>query len=273
MKKIVLNITITLLGIYLFICTLLYFMQEKLIFFPQKLPKDFRFEFEQKFEELSIETKDHQLLDALLFKAHTSKGVIFYLHGNAGSLASWAEVAETYTALDYDIFFLDYRGYGKSEGSISSEQQLFEDVQCAYDELKKRYPENRIVVMGYSIGTGSAAKVACDNSAGLLILQAPYYSLVDLMKHNYPILPAFILKYKFETNKYMKACRMPVVLFHGDQDEVIYYGSSLKLKGNFKNRDTLITLKGQSHNGITDNEEYKKAMFSLLRGPNTGYRN
>lgn len=164
------------------------------------------------------------------FKADTSKGLIFYLHGNAGSLKSWGEIAKTYTSLHYDLFILDYRGYGKSEGTISSEAQLYKDVHVVYNNLKTKYDENKIIVLGYSIGTGPATELAAANHPKLLILQAPYYSMTDLMKHNYPIIPAFLLKYKFETNKNIRNCKMPIVIFHGDNDEVIYFQSSLKLK-------------------------------------------
>jgi predicted esterase len=57
---------------------------------------------------------------------------------------------------------------------------------------------------------------------------------------------------------------MPVVLFHGDQDEVIYYGSSVKLKEVLKSSDTLITLRSQGHNGMTDNREYVAALMKIL---------
>jgi len=119
-------------------------------------------------------------------------------------------------------------------------------------------------VLGYSIGTGAATRLASANNPKLLILQAPYYSLTDMMRHTYPIIPPFILKYKFETNNYIKTCKMPVVIFHGDQDEVIYYGSSLRLKALFKEQDTLITLQGQTHNGITDNLDYQRELQRIL---------
>lgn len=250
--------------IYFIVCALLYFFQEKLIFFPQKLDKSYQYRFDQKFEEKNIKTEDGTVLNGILFKADSAKGLIFYLHGNAGSLAAWGGVAKTYTDLNYDLFMLDYRGYGKSEGEIGSQAELFNDLQTVYNELKKNYPENKIVVLGYSIGTGPAAKLASDNKPRLLILQAPYYSLSDMMQHSYPIIPTFILKYKFETNTYLKKCQMPLVLFHGRQDEVIYYGSSLKLKEQFKQHDTLITLEAQGHNGMTDNESYKAALRAVL---------
>jgi uncharacterized protein len=264
MKSFFFYAVITLVIIYIVICSLLFFFQEKLIFFPDKLSKDYQFQFDQKFEEKNITTKDGLTLNGLLFKADTSKGLIFYLHGNAGALDSWGKVAKTYTDLNYDVFIIDYRGFGKSEGKISNQSQLYEDLQIAYDELKKSYQENQIIILGYSIGSGLAAKTASENNPAMLILQAPYYSLTDIMRHTYPVVPTFLLKYKFETNLYLKSCKMPVIIFHGNQDEVIYYESSIKLKETFKKQDTLVTLKGHGHNGITDNEEYKEALRKIL---------
>ena len=264
MKKLLIKIFLALLVIIIIICGVFYMNQEKLIFFPEKLDKSFQFDFDQKFEEIYIKTDDGIDLHGLLFSVDNSKGLIFYLHGNAGSLSSWGGVAETYTDLNYDVFILDYRGYGKSEGSINGEKQLFSDIQTAYDNLKKKYKENEIIVLGYSIGSGPAAKIASTNNPKLLILQAPYYNLSDLMRKFYPLIPTFVLKYKFRTDKFLQACKMPVVIFHGDRDEVIYYGSSLKLQKLFKPGDRLITLEGQYHNGMSDNEDYLTKIKKIL---------
>ena len=264
MKKGLFKLLKLILALYIIVCGLLYAFQEKLIFFPQKLEKNHQFSFNQKFEEINVKTIDGIYLNGLLFKADSSKGLIFYLHGNAGSLSSWGGVAETYTDLNYDIFILDYRGYGKSEGSINGQEQLFQDIQTVYDELKNKYKEDKIIVLGYSIGTGPASKIASTNNPKLLILQAPYYSLTDLMRNTYRIIPTFILKYTFETNEFIKNCKMPVVIFHGTQDRVIYYGSSIKLKEQFKEQISLITLEGQGHNGMTDIPAYKEEIRKLL---------
>lgn len=250
--------------LYGLMCVLLFFFQEKLIFLPQKLDEGFEFQFEQPFTEININTKDFKKLNGLLFKSDSSKGVVFYLHGNAGNLNSWGNVAKTYTDLHYDVFMLDYRGYGKSEEEITGQEEIFDDIQLSYNELKKTYSENKIIVLGYSIGTGLAAKVASTNNPKLLILQAPYVSLVDMMKTSYSFVPTFLLKYKFETNVYLKSCKMPIVIFHGDKDEIIPYKSSQKLQEVFKSTDKLITLNGQGHNGITDNLEYKKELTKIL---------
>jgi uncharacterized protein len=264
MTKAFLLYPLILLGLYVVICWVLYAFQERLIFFPEKLNQDYTFNFDQRFEELNIKTADGVLLNGLLFKSNDSRGLIFYLHGNAGSLRLWGEIAKTYTDLNYDIFLLDYRGFGKSEGVINSQDQLYQDVQFVYNKLKSLYAENKIIVLGYSIGTVLAAKVASTNSPKLLILQAPFYSLTEVMKHAYPFIPAFLLKYKFETNKFIKACKMPIVIFHGDQDEVILYDSSIRLKDHLKASDAFIRLDGQGHNGITGHPDYLTEIKNIL---------
>ena len=251
-------------AIYLLLCVLLYFLQEKMIFFPEKLAPDYTFRFQRPFEELYFTMPDKTRLHGLLFKSDGSRGLIFYLHGNAGSLKSWGEIAKTYTDLHYDLFMLDYRGYGKSEDRIRSEQQVYDDVQSVYDSLQKSYNERDIIVLGYSIGTGPAVKLASSNHPKLLILQAPYYSLTDMMKHSFFIIPALILKYKFNNNINLANCSMPIIIFHGDKDEVIYYGSSLKLKTLFKAADTLVTLQNQGHNGMSDNPYYRTVLQQVL---------
>lgn len=265
MKRILFILLFIIIFLYSLVCIFMYLKQEKFIFFPEKLNKNYKFNFDQKFEELKIFTEDSTQLNGLLFKASNSKGLIFYLHGNGGSLRTWGVPAKVYTDLYYDVLMIDYRGYGKSEGNISSQNQLFSDIQIAYDVMKKRYDEKNIIVLGYSIGSGIAAKIASTNTPKMLILQAPYFSFIDLMHYKYPFLPSFILKYKLETNNYIENLQKPVVIFHGDKDEVIYHESSIKLKQLFKIGDTLITLKGQTHNGITNNLIYQKEMARILK--------
>lgn len=266
MKKFLINTLKVVAILYVAICVFLFFFQESLIFHPQKLAKNFKFEFERQFEEINIKTEDKIALNGLLFKADTSKGLVFYLHGNSGSLKGWGNIAKHYNSRQYDIFMIDYRGFGKSDGDIDGgEEQVFKDMQTVYDTLKLRYNENKIVVIGYSIGTGPATKLAASNHPKQLILQAPYFSLIDMMEHEYPGVPTFILNYKFQTNKYICECKMPVTIFHGDKDEVIYYNSSVQLKALCKASDKFITLHGLGHNGINEAPVYLKELDEILR--------
>lgn len=261
--KLPIKIILTVIGLYLISCIGLYFIQDKLIFFPQKLAKNYTFQFPGNYEELNFTTTDNKLLNGILFKVENSKGLIFYLHGNGGALNSWGNIAELYTNLQYDIFILDYRGYGKSEGSIINEEQLFKDNQLVYNTLKKRYQEQNIIILGYSLGTGLAAKLASENKPKELILQAPYYNFKDIVLSKSVFIPTFILKYKFLTNQYLAKCNMPITIFHGTEDNVSYYGSSTKLKKDYP-KINLITLKNQGHNNISAHPKYKSALQKIL---------
>lgn len=265
LKKILIWFLIIAPSFYLIASCLFYFFQEKFIFIPDKLDKNYRYNFSQTVEEIHIQTKDGAKLNSLLFKADNPKGLIFYLHGNAGALNSWGSVAPLYTNdLGYDLFILDYRGFGKSEGQIESEAQLFEDVQTAYNSMKEKYSEDRIIVLGYSIGTCPATWLASVNNPRMLILQAPYYSLTGIIQDISPVIPDILIRYKLETYKYIENCRMPIVIFHGDLDKVISYDNSLQLEKLLKPTDRLITLEGEGHNEITDNKYYKDELSKIL---------
>jgi pimeloyl-ACP methyl ester carboxylesterase len=263
MRTIVVVLGLVLL-LYAVLCGALYFLQEKLLFFPTPLPADYQFRFPGWVEERWTTAADGARLHGLLFKAPDSKGLIFYLHGNGGAVDSWGGVAGVYTSLHYDVFILDYRGYGKSEGKITSQAQLLGDVQTAYQSLRPEYPESRTVILGYSVGTGPATWLAARQHPKLLILQAPYFSMRDLTAKLYPFVPGLLLRYPLPTNELIGQVQAPIVLFHGDQDEVIYYGSSLKLKALLKPGDKLIMLPGAGHNGMSEDPIYQREIAELL---------
>lgn len=239
-------------------------LQERLIFFPDKYPVDHTYNFTPKFKEYSFKVDKKVNLNGVLFETDSSKGLVFYLHGNGGAIDSWGQIADVYLKNKYDFFILDYRGYGKSEGKIRSDQQIYRDIQLVYDSLKTKYPENKIVIIGYSIGTGPATQLASTNNPKNLILKAPYYSFTDLVKSMYKIVPTGILRYKFKTNEFLPKVKCPITIFHGDNDKMINVGSSYKLQKLFKPEDRLIILKGQEHNGMNSNVEYLEELKKML---------
>jgi alpha-beta hydrolase superfamily lysophospholipase len=115
------------------------------------LPVDFKFSFDERFEELSFQAKDGGALSEILFKADSSKGVICFWKGNGGTVKDWAPIAPPFLSLNYDILLIDYRHHGKSKGKISLEN-FYSDAQLVYDTLKRRYPKNRIIIAGFSLG-------------------------------------------------------------------------------------------------------------------------
>ena len=267
MKILIISLLSVVLLLYVVGCGFLYFKQESLLFYPEKLSATYQFYFPGQYREYPITAPDGIQLSGLLFKAKAPKGLVFFLHGNGGSLAGWGGVAATYTRLGYDVFLLDYRGYGKSQGSISSQAQLFDDVEAAYNQVKSDYPEQSIVIAGYSVGTGPAAWLAARHHPRLLLLHAPYYSMADMAAHTiklWPILPGWLLRYPLATNEFAQQVSVPVVLSHGDHDEVIPYSSSVKLKALLKADSQLITIKNGHHNNLLDTPQYQQAIRQVL---------
>lgn len=239
-------------------------LQEKMFFHPSKVDPTYQYTFPNA-QDLYIKMPDDIILHGLLFKttiASPSKGCIFYLHGNAGSLTSWGFVSDIYTSLEYDIFMLDYRGYGKSQGYIKSEEQCHSDVQCAYDRIKRIYNENNITILGYSIGTGFATRLASKNHPKQLILQAPFTSLTRLKSIYAPYIPDFILRYKFDNLNTIKNITVPICIFHGNADSMIPYTCSIELYKQCKPNDKLILLKNVDH--VPDSIEYKQELKNII---------
>jgi len=250
--------------IYVFIVSYVYFNQVGMVFQTSQLSKDYQFDYQQKFEEINITSFDGVKLNGLLFEAEKSKGLIFYLHGNAGTLETWGKIAKIYTRLGYDIFILDYRSFGKSEGEIENEEQLNKDVSVVYKTLTKRYPENKIIITGYSIGSGLATILASENHPKALILQSPYYSFTELSSSRVRFFPDFMKKFHLETFRYLPKVKAPIYIFHGTDDQLISCSNSVRLNKLLDFKGHFYALKDQGHIGMNENNDFQKQLKLIL---------
>ncbi|WP_430966433.1 alpha/beta hydrolase [Spongiimicrobium sp. 2-473A-2-J] len=245
--------------------TMLYFIQEKLIFLPTRLPADYGYTFRSDFEELFLPTEDGARLNALHFKQPGSQGVILYFHGNAGDLSRWGTVAPLFMEKGYDVLVMDYRTYGKSTGKLS-EAALHKDAQRFYDYLLQRYNENQIVLYGRSLGSGVAARLASGNQPAQLILETPYYSLMDVAQERFPFLPMkWLLKYKLPSHSYVQEVTCPITIFHGTDDRVVPYGSGQRLFEAIPGpQKRMYTIEGGGHNNLIDFRPYHDGIDTVL---------
>ncbi len=250
-------------GVYILIAFLFYYFQESQIFFPETLPQEFVFKYENRFEEFNFEPETGVKISALLFQTDDPEGIVYYFHGNAGSLRDWGEVADEFLFLGYDVMIYDYRGYGKSSGKMS-EASLYSDGLYLYNEIMKKYPEEKIILYGRSLGTAVAAYIASVKKPFRLILESPFFSGPDIARHYFPWLPSFLLNYKFRNDLYLQKTECPVSIFHGTEDEIIYFGSSIKLEKKFKPGDKLFRIEGGKHNDLQNFEEYQTRLKEIL---------
>lgn len=267
MKKFLIRLILVLSIIYIGICGYMFFFQESFIFHPDVLAKNVVIDYGLNEAELSIETEDGEKLSGILCKSSIeTKKLVFFLHGNAGNLTDQAQAAKFYTEMGYDFFTFDYRGFGKSSGKIKSEEQFYEDIERMYYEMTTVYKPDSIVIVGYSVGTAPAAMIAnrAKPSPSKLLLIAPYLSMIDMTNRRYPYIPSFLLEYKFETDKFVERQSMPILIIHGDKDEVLPVDGSRKLSKLLKENSRYYEIKGQGHDDFELNAEFKTQISAFL---------
>ena len=259
------RIFVVLLGAYIMVGVALYYFQEKLMFLPTTLNENYVYELNYPHEELFLKPSDDALINAIHYKAENPKGVILYFHGNAGDLSRWSKITEYFVEMNYDVLVMDYRTYGKSQGKLS-EDTLYSDAQFCYDYLLKQYSEGNITLYGRSLGTGMASKLAIKNKPKQLILETPYYSILDVAKHRFPLFPIkSLLRYHFPNYEYVQKVKCPIAIIHGTSDKVVPYESGKKLSElNIDNLE-FISIEGGGHNDLVQFEDYHLAIQNLLK--------
>jgi len=256
---------IILIGIFAGILISFYFLQEKLIFSPIKLPLNYKYPFKQSHEERFYDVEPGVKLNALLFKANKSKGLIFYIHGNADNLRYWGEFADFFLTRNYDVFMYDFRGFGKSSGEIKGERNLQRDAKFLYFQLLKEYDESSVIVYGFSIGTGIAARLGSNNKPKALILEAPFFNFISLVNYHKAYLPAsWISKYYFRINRYLVNVTVPLYIFHGTEDRKVPYYLGERLIG-INPELNFITVKNATHNDMQSMELYQQEIDRILK--------
>lgn len=255
--------------IYFIIGFAIWFFQEKLLFRPRKLAAGYVYRFDIPFTELNIPMTREKNLSVVQFTVPDSvrKGIVLYFHGNRGNINRYAPFAPGFTRNGYEVWMMDYPGYGKSTGK-RSEQVFYDDALMLYKLAIKEVPAEQIIIFGKSLGTGIASQLASVRDCKRLILETPYYDFPSVIGHYLPIYPMrWILRYQLPVHEYLPLVSAPVSIFHGTSDGVVAYGNSKRLEKLFKQGDELHTIKGGSHNNLFSYPEAVQKLDSLLQTP------
>jgi alpha-beta hydrolase superfamily lysophospholipase len=239
-----------------------YLRQESLLFHPEPLAADHVFDLGADVHEERIAVPG-ATLSALHLRLPAPRGVVFFLHGNGGNLASWFVNADFYRQANYDLFMIDYRGYGKSSGRIASEAELRADVRAAWDQVAPRYRGLRRVIYGRSLGSGLAAGLAAQVAPELTMLVSPYSSMQALAKEHFPFVPAALLRYPLRTGDDAARLHGPLLLVHGERDTLVAPHHSADILA-LAPLAKLLRIPEAGHADLQDFELYRQALREAL---------
>ncbi len=252
------------LALYAAVLALLWWGQEKLLFMPEKLPATHRFDVGTDVHETWVDVPGARL-HALHLRRPAPAGLAFYLHGNAGSLEGWFVNVDLYRRANFDLFMIDYRGYGKSSGRIQSQAQLLDDVRAAWAQVAPHYAGLRRVIIGRSLGSGLAAQLAAEVQPEHLVLASPYASMAQMAAELYPWVPQALLRYPLRTDLILPQVRSPVLLIHGARDDFIAPAHAQRLAA-LAPQARLLLLPQAGHNDLQMYPAYLQALEEVMQG-------
>ncbi len=238
-------------GYYVYRIADLYFYQEKYVYHPEKIWKATPASEGLPYENLTLRSSDGVRLSAWYIASQVSKGSVIVLHGNARNMSSDLDAVKMFHGLGFNVLIVDYRGYGKSEGS-PDEQGTYRDAQAAWDWLvrSKQESPDRIVICGRSLGAAIAVELALKSAPRALILEAAFTSLPDAAQDLYPYFPVkFLSRYRYDTLGKLKRIRCPILIVHSRDDELIPFRHAQRLYAVVSGKKDFIELGGPHKGG------------------------
>jgi alpha-beta hydrolase superfamily lysophospholipase len=255
----------TFLVVYIVVGIILHFLQDTFLFHPRRLPAEYAYRFEIPFREVNLPVNKEKNISIVQFTVPDSirKGIVLYFHGNRQNINRYAPFATNFTKNNYEVWMIDYPGFGKSTGK-RTEQILYDDALQFYKLAIKKVAADSIIIYGKSLGTGIAAQLASVRDCKRLILETPYYSIAAMARYYffiYPVNP--LMKYDFPTSTFIKTIDCPVTILHGTRDGVVPYRQGKRLSELHAGIE-LVTIPKGRHNNLNDFPLFHQKLDSLL---------
>jgi len=225
-----LQFILTIFVIYFLVLVFLYFYQRSLLYHPNennysgdKISVDI--------EKVKIQTSDNiELLGWYHEKNLKDYKTLVYFHGNAGSLENRIHKLNHFQDMNINFLIVAWRGFNGNKGK-PSEKGLYVDGKSTIDWLiKKGVDEKNLILYGESLGTGVASHLAQNKNYAGVILETPFTSMIDAAKNFYPYIPVnLLLKDKFENYKKVKNINSPILIMHGEVDQIVPFSMGKKI--------------------------------------------
>ena len=266
MKSPLVSLLILLTSFYLTITAILFFTQSYFIFFPREISGN-QHSFLKQFKSNEI-TLDHDGISLhgwfIQNETNPENTLIIYYGGNAEEVSMNLYDLDKFG--DHSLLFMNYRGYGKSEGR-PGQDALFSDALFIFDHISKKHhiPPEKIILMGRSLGSAVAIHVADQRKVKALILVTPFDNLVNVAKNHYPIFPIrYLLRHPFRSDQIAPGITCPMLAIIGKQDRIIPNERSLTLVKQWGGNSDHVIIENAGHNTISNTPGYWVAIHQFL---------
>jgi hypothetical protein len=242
--------------------------QPSMIFYPyadnEATPKD----WDLTYQDVIFQTQDQVTLHGWFVEQDGgAQRVLLFFHGNAGNMSQRGDSVAIFHRLGLQVFIIDYRGYGRSEGS-PSENGLNRDARAAWRYLTQTrgIPGRNIIIFGRSLGGAVAAHLAAEVQPAGLILESSFSSAKDAAHAIFPLLSRLVMvRYRFDAASALRSVRCPVLVLHSPQDEVIPFALGRKLYESARQPKHFAELRGGHNEGfLLSQPKYNRDLQDFL---------
>ena len=251
-------------GIYIAICLILLWGQKRFIFIPDRQIRATPAKYKLDYQDIWIDIQQEKIHGWWIPSTQESAPTILYFHGNASNNGDVVDNAAIFHQLGLSVLLIDYRGYGKSSPTFPSETIVYQDATAAWRYLTetRKIKHNNIFVYGHSLGGAIAIDLASKqpNMAGL-ITEGTFTSMKNIAGYNplFKLLPLnLIVTQHFDSMSKISSLQMPLLMFHGSNDEVIPPSMAKQLFEKAPQPKTLVSIPEAKHDNLhkTASPEY-----------------
>jgi len=252
---------------YLVLGLILYLMQPKFLYRPEREVNCTPGSIGLDFEEVFFDTCDGLKLNGWYVPAAGRQPTVLFCHGNGGNIMHRLDSVNLFFELGLSCFVFDYRGYGLSQGS-PSEEGTYRDAEAAYrwlTEEKKKKPQE-IIIFGRSLGASIAAQLASKVEAAALVLESGFTCYVEMGKRLYPYMPVkWFARFRYETIKYIRLVQCPVMVVHSREDDIVPFEFAKRLYEAANEPKKFVEIYGGHNDGfLASREIYERAWQEFL---------
>jgi uncharacterized protein len=264
---------------YLAIAIIVGVFQTGLIYFPSRTLEATPAMMGMDFDDLMLTTQDGVKISAWFVPHSDARGTIIFLHGNGGNNGDRIDAIRTLHLLHYNVMIVDYRGYGKSQGS-PTERGTYLDAQAAWEHLTatRNIPASAIILMGESLGGAVAIELASHHPPAALVVQSTFTSLGDIAAIHYPWLPVrWLLRHHYDSISKVGRITCPKLFIHSTHDTLVPPGNGRALFDAAAEPKQFLTTPGDHNEGgfmyspeyTTKLEEFLDSVFPTKSNPRT----